>query len=125
MHFHLLQCAPAGYHLTGVIFKTVVPDLLVRILPRTKIWCRLRWQINIGGIPPLYLDRTACGRCRGYGPMCLQLLQMNEKVASQFLGFAVVRTRRKLAWVAPYVSGREVGIVSLVIELGRNGRTRY
>jgi hypothetical protein len=56
--------------------------------------------------------------------MYLSLLQMNEKVALQVPGFAVVRTRRKLAWVGPYVSGREVGIVNLVIELGRNGKTR-
>jgi hypothetical protein len=38
-----------------------------------------------------------------------------EKVASQVPGLAVVRT---------HVSGREVGIVNLVIELGRNGRAR-
>jgi len=56
--------------------------------------------------------------------MCLSLLQMKEKVASQVPGLAVVRTRRELAWVGPYVSEREVGIVNLVIELGRNGRAR-
>jgi len=49
---------------------------------------------------------------------------MKEKVASQAPGLAVVRTRRELAWISLYVSGREVGIVSLVIELGRNGRAR-
>lgn len=124
MHFHLLQCAPAGHHLARIIFKSVVPDLLVRIVPGTKSWGRPRWQIKIGSMPLLYLDCTACGRCRSYGPMYLSLLQMNEKVASQIPGFAVVRTRRKLVWVGPYVSGREIGIVNLVIELGRNGRTR-
>ena len=36
-HSHLLQCASAGYHLVDIIFKTVVPDLLVRILSGTKI----------------------------------------------------------------------------------------
>jgi hypothetical protein len=102
MHLHLLQCAPAGYHRAGIIFKTVGPDLLVRILPRTKIWGHPRWQMKIGGIPPLHLDRTASGRCRRYGPMCLSLLQMNEKVASQVPGFAIVRTRRKLAGLGPY-----------------------
>jgi hypothetical protein len=56
--------------------------------------------------------------------MCLSLLQMKEKVASQVLGLAVVRTRRELAWVGPYVTEREIGIVNPVIELGRNGRAR-
>ena len=49
---------------------------------------------------------------------------MKEKVASQVPGLAVVRTRRELAWISPCVSKREVGIVNLVIELGRNGRAR-
>jgi len=96
MYFYFLQCAPAGYYLAGIIFKIVVPDLLVRILPGTKIWGYPRWQIRIGGIPLLYLDRTAYGKCRYYSPICLSLLQMNEKVASQVPGFAVVRIRRKL-----------------------------
>jgi hypothetical protein len=47
---------------------------------------------------------------------------MKEKVASQLPGLAVVRARRELAWVSPYVSDREIGIVNLVIELRRNGR---
>jgi hypothetical protein len=47
---------------------------------------------------------------------------MKEKAPSQFPGLAVVRTQRELAWISPYVSGREVGIVNVVIELGRNGR---
>ena len=96
MHFHLLR-APTSYHLAGIIFKPIVPDLLVRILPETKIWGSTRWQIRIGGILPLYLDRTACGRCRRRGLMCLLLLQMKEEVASQFPGLAVVRIRRELA----------------------------
>ena len=54
--------------------------------------------------------------------MCLSLLQMKEKVASQVPGLAVVRTQRELAWISLYVSGREVSIVNLVIELGRDGR---
>ena len=37
-------------------------------------------------------------------------------------GLAVVRARKELAWVSPYVSDREIGIVNLVIELRRNGR---
>jgi hypothetical protein len=49
---------------------------------------------------------------------------MKEKVASQVPGLAVVRTQRELAWISPCVSGREVGLVNLVIELGRNGRAR-
>ena len=117
MHFHLLQCALATYHLARITFKTVVPDLLVGILRGTKSRGRPRWQIRIGGIPPLYLDGTARGRGRRRGPMCLSLLQMNEEVASQVPGFAVVRTGRKLAWVGSYLSGREIGIVNLVIEL--------
>jgi hypothetical protein len=56
--------------------------------------------------------------------MCLSLLQIKEKVASQVLGLALVRTQRELAWVSLYVSRREVGIVNLVIELGRDGRAR-
>jgi hypothetical protein len=36
--------------------------------------------------------------------MGLSLLQMDEKVASQVPGLAVVRTRGKLAWVGPDVS---------------------
>jgi len=56
--------------------------------------------------------------------MCLLLLQMKEKVASQQPGLAIVRTQMELAWISPYVSGREVGIVNLVIELGRNRRAR-
>ena len=53
--------------------------------------------------------------------MCLSPLQMNEKVSSQVPEFAVIRTRKKLAWVGPYVSEREVGIISLVVEFGRTG----
>jgi len=49
---------------------------------------------------------------------------MKEKVASQFPGLAVAKTRRELAWVCPYVSNREVGIVNLVIKLRRNRRAR-
>lgn len=56
--------------------------------------------------------------------MFLSLLQMKEKVASQVSRLAVVRTRGELAWVGPYMSRREVGIVDLVIELARNGRVR-
>ena len=56
--------------------------------------------------------------------MCLSLLQMKEKVASQVPGLAVVRTRKELAWISPYMSEREVGIVNFVIELRRNGRAR-
>jgi hypothetical protein len=56
--------------------------------------------------------------------MCLSLLQMKEKVASQVPGLAVVRTQRELVWVGPYVSERDIVIINLVIELGRNGRAR-
>jgi len=49
---------------------------------------------------------------------------MKEEVASQVPGLAVVRTRRELAWVGPYVSDREVSIVNLVVEFRRNGRAR-
>jgi len=56
--------------------------------------------------------------------MRFALLQMNEKVASQLPGLAVVRTRKKLAWVGPYVSRREFGIIDFAIELGRNERAR-
>ena len=49
---------------------------------------------------------------------------MKEKVASQVPGLAVVRTQRELVWISLCVSGREVGIVNLVIELGRNRRAR-
>jgi len=56
--------------------------------------------------------------------MCLLLLQMKEKVASQQPGLAIVRTQMELAWISLYVSRREVGIVNLVIELGRNRRAR-
>ncbi len=41
--------------------------------------------------------------------MCLSLLQMKEKVASQLPGLAVVRTRRELAWV---------GLAGVVIAFG-------
>ena len=36
VHFHLLLCTPASYHLARIIFKFIVPDLLVRIVPWTK-----------------------------------------------------------------------------------------
>jgi len=51
---------------------------------------------------------------------------MEEEIASKDPGLAVVRTRRKLAWICPYVSGREVSIsiVNLIIEFGRNRRAR-
>jgi hypothetical protein len=38
VQFHLPQCAPAPYHLAVIIFKAVVPDLLVRILSGMKTW---------------------------------------------------------------------------------------
>jgi hypothetical protein len=49
---------------------------------------------------------------------------MKEKVDSQVPGLAIVRTQREFVWIRLYVSGREVGIINLVIELGRNGRAR-
>src|SRR4051812_45532420 len=63
MHFHLLHCTPARYHLAALIFKAVVPDLLVRILPGTKIRGCARWKLRIGGITPSNLNGAACGRC--------------------------------------------------------------
>ena len=56
--------------------------------------------------------------------MFLSLLQVKEKVASQDPRLAVVRTQRELAWIGPYISRGEVGIVNLVIVLGRSGRVR-
>jgi len=37
MHVHSLHCYPAQYNLAVFSFSTVVPDLLVRMLPGTKI----------------------------------------------------------------------------------------
>lgn len=51
---------------------------------------------------------------------------MEEEIASKDPGLAVVGTWRKLAWICPYVSERElsIGIVNLIIEFGRNRRAR-
>jgi hypothetical protein len=53
--------------------------------------------------------------------MCLSLLQMKKKVASQVPRLTIVGTQKELAWISLYVSGREVGIVNLVVELKRKG----
>lgn len=49
---------------------------------------------------------------------------MEEEVASKKPGLAVVRTRKELTGIIPYVSGREVGmgIVYLIIEFRGNRR---
>jgi hypothetical protein len=49
--------------------------------------------------------------------MRLPLLQVEEEVAAQSPGLAIVGTQEKLAGVGPYMSKRQGGIVDLVIEL--------
>jgi hypothetical protein len=51
---------------------------------------------------------------------------MKEEIASKEPGFAIVRTRRKLTWISPYVSGGEVGIgiINLIIGFRRKRRAR-
>lgn len=126
MHIHLLHRALAHYYLPSVISETVNPYVFVWILTGTEIWGSPRRQTRIGRIPPQFLDCTACGRCHRRHLVCILLLQMEEEIASKDPGLAVVGTRRTLAWICPYVSGREVSIsiVNLIIEFGRNRRAR-
>jgi hypothetical protein len=56
--------------------------------------------------------------------MCLSLLQIKEKVASQVPGLTIVRTWVELAWISLDVARREVAIINFVIELGREGRAK-
>jgi len=76
--------------------------------------------MQIGNIPPLYLDRAACGRCRCRHHMRFLLMQVEEEIAAQTPGLAVVWTQGKLAGVGPPVFKGQGGIVDLVIELRRN-----
>jgi hypothetical protein len=95
------------HHVPGIIFKAIIPDVLVRILPGTKTWSPPRRQIRISGISPLQLDRTARGGYCSSGSMCFTLLQMIKEVASLLPGLAVHRTPTKLARVSPYASYKE------------------
>jgi hypothetical protein len=64
--------------------------------------------MRVGSTPPLLLDCTVRGWCRCC-PVCIFLLQLEEKVASKELGLAVVETRRGLTRISLYVSGKEGG----------------
>ncbi|KAH8695836.1 hypothetical protein GQ44DRAFT_694830 [Phaeosphaeriaceae sp. PMI808] len=63
MYFHFLYRVPTCNNLPIVINETVIPNVFVWILSGTEIWGCARRQIRIGGIPPLFLDCTSCGRC--------------------------------------------------------------
>jgi hypothetical protein len=51
---------------------------------------------------------------------------MKDEVASKEPGLAIVRTRRELTWISPYVFRREVGIsiIDLIIRFRGNKRAR-
>lgn len=56
--------------------------------------------------------------------MYILLLQVEEKVASE-PGLTVVGTRSKLAWMGPYMSGRDVSIVKVIVDLTRDRKVNY
>jgi hypothetical protein len=103
---YLPLCASASQHSAGIILKAVRPYLLLWVLPGPKIRSRTGRQMRIDRITPLYLGCAACGRCRCRCHMHLPLLQVEEEVAAQTPGLAVVGTRWKLAGAGPCVFKR-------------------
>lgn len=121
--FHLLQYITTSYHLAGVIFKTVVPDFSLGSSQERKS------EATRGSIKGSVVYRHSISiarRALGVVAQTHAPFAPINKRESCLAGSRVQLSQdtMKLVQVGPYNSGREVGTIKLLIELGRNGSTR-
>lgn len=117
---YLPLCASASHHPAGAVFQSCTSTCAPQGPPGARKSgaarggkCRLvtyRHSISIA-------RRAARCRCRHH--MRFLLMQVEEEIAAQTPGLAVLWTQGKLPGVGPPVFKRQGGIMDLVIELRR------